>query len=645
MTEEQNEIRSINWTDVFSFTQIFKGWKMAIHPSKIALSTAALTMLFLLGWAMDGIWGYIGGSYARPGEIAMHAQASPAEFDLAIRRDKEQRLMAAAGIKADAINNSYGLQDYDAARSEAAKSFLPPKGVNHLENAFRKKLDEMNAKEKDFKVGRRDDILADANSNGISATKILSDAEAASSREDDKIDTLVDQAAAEADNVVKNLATGKAEAQETLATQKKLFEYAKTLRRAKFALDSERIRGAGIASSFVDYEWSCLRGALSAAFHGNFISGLRTYPILLDRKAPRSMATNISEQAPILDVANPAEPPGFLLWTLMGSRGVIWLVQEHWVYATLYLLIALAICAWFGGAVNRIAALQFAREEKISISQALKFSTSKFLSFFMAPVIPVLIILVLGLLLFLGGLLGSIPFVGEIVMAVLLGLALILGFAIAFLLVGLASGFLLMYPTIAVEGSDSFDAISRSYSYVFARPWRAILYAVVAALYGAITYTFVRIFAYIALTATHTFVSMGVFGGGSRMGPGADKLDVIWSAPTFDSLFGRFNWAAMNGTEKTAAFIIGIWVFLVAVTVTAYLVSYAASATTIIYFLLRRKVDATDLDDVYMEESDDEDAAAPAPEGATQVPVTAEPAAGTLDKILNEKPPEGETKG
>ena len=38
---------------------------------------------------------------------------------------------------------------------------------------------------------------------------------------------------------------------------------------------------------------------------------------------------------------------------------------------------------------------------------------------------------------------------------------------------GTVGGFGLMYPTVAVEGSDSFDAISRSFSYVFARPWRS----------------------------------------------------------------------------------------------------------------------------------------------------------------------------
>ena len=41
MTDEQHELRRINWTEVFSFTHIFKSFKMAIHPSKLGLALAA----------------------------------------------------------------------------------------------------------------------------------------------------------------------------------------------------------------------------------------------------------------------------------------------------------------------------------------------------------------------------------------------------------------------------------------------------------------------------------------------------------------------------------------------------------------------------------------------------------------------------
>jgi len=39
----------------------------------------------------------------------------------------------------------------------------------------------------------------------------------------------------------------------------------------------------------------------------------------------------------------------------------------------------------------------------------------------------------------------------------------------------------------------------------------------------------------------------------------------------------------------------------------AFLISYFVSASTEIYYLLRRHVDATDLDDVFVEEAEEED--------------------------------------
>ena len=145
--------------------------------------------------------------------------------------------------------------------------------------------------------------------------------------------------------------------------------------------------------------------------------------------------------------------------------------------------------------------------------QALRFSSGKFLSFFAAPLIPLIIILVLGLFLFFGGLLlGNLGGWLAWIMGILFPIALVLGLLIAFLAIGLGGGCGLMYPTIAVEGSDAFDAISRSFSYVFARPWRTVAYGVIALVYGTICYLFVRLFAFIALAGTHWFVKGGIFG-------------------------------------------------------------------------------------------------------------------------------------
>ena len=256
--------------------------------------------------------------------------------------------------------------------------------------------------------------------------------------------------------------------------------------------------------------------------------------------------------------------------------------------------------------------------------QALRFSASKFFSFFTAPLIPALVIVIIGLLVALGGLPGNLYGIGALYLGLLAGLALLAGLVITFVTIGLFAGAGLMYPTIAVEGSDSFDAISRSFSYVFLKPWRALLYGLTALAHGVVCYAFVRGFALIVLKCTRFWADVGVWQSGQTL-PGAEnKLVLMWPEPTFASLHGPIPSEALTGMEYAGALLMTFWVYIVVGLVAAFVLSYASSATTAIYYLLRRKVDATDLDDVYVEEAEEEQPPAEEPEepatGETEEP-------------------------
>ena len=110
-------------------------------------------------------------------------------------------------------------------------------------------------------------------------------------------------------------------------------------------------------------------------------------------------------------------------------------MSQHPVYFVLFSIWFLVLWAIFGGAVSRIAAVHVARDEKMSIRAALKFSVSKFLSFLFAPVIPLLIIIAVGLLVTVGAvIIGNIPFLGPIIIGALFFLALAAGFVMALVL-------------------------------------------------------------------------------------------------------------------------------------------------------------------------------------------------------------------
>ncbi|MBI5725318.1 MAG: hypothetical protein HZA50_15275 [Planctomycetes bacterium] len=589
MAEETNEIKRINWTEVFGFTQIFKSFKLAIHPAKLALAFAAIALLFLLGKGLDLVWSTWGG-YAINNEIVAYNDCFENDqlgrFAGLKKAELDARLNRAAGLYVEYHNDRLRLDKYK-------EKFQPQPGEAFAATADQRLEDYNKNTDKDFKAFNLGETLTNADKDKTDWHKLCGKAEDGFGNNIEKIQAILkgdfEDAAKKkikektvSDDEKKKLYEGLERDMET--SQRALTAY-----KVAFNRKVRDIRGEGISKAFLGWQNDCLIGSVNAVRKGCLISN--------------------------------GDVPSVLSQAKRSAAGTMWLISQHWVYAAIFLAVGLGIVAVFGGAVHRIAALHFARDEKISVGQALKFSLGKFLSFYSAPLIPIAIILLLGGLTVAGALLTNIPWVGEILVGVLFFLALLLGLVAAFLFIGLVTGFGLMYPTIAVEGSDSFDAISRSFSYVFAQPWRAGFYAVVSLVYGTITYLFVRAFAFIALASTHAFAKWGVWTGGQTLAEGADKIDVMWAAPSFWSLMPAPTWEAMTFCQKIGAFCIQVYVFVIAGLVLAYLLSFAASSTTSIYCLLRKQVDATDLDDVYVEETPVETP------GATPAPVAAATAA------------------
>lgn len=291
-----------------------------------------------------------------------------------------------------------------------------------------------------------------------------------------------------------------------------------------------------------------------------------------------------------------------------------WAIQCHWVYFLLYGLLFLFVWSLFGGAIARIAAVQVADEgRKLSMRQGLSFAVSKFLSFLSAPLIPVIIVAGLALVV---GVVSGVAFLIylDVAVAVFYFLALAAGFVMTLVVLGTAGGLNLMYPTIAVEGSDSFDAISRSFSYVYAKPWRMLLYSSVAVAYGAVCYLFVRMFIWLVLLMTHVSVGLFVFRSAENKGN-------LWS--TLQPIGGALNlprglrFEALNWYGDVTAGILSIWVYLAIAMLAAFAVSFYFTASTIIYYLVRRDTDATDMDDVYLEQPEEDFAEAGAGAAAT----------------------------
>lgn len=291
---------------------------------------------------------------------------------------------------------------------------------------------------------------------------------------------------------------------------------------------------------------------------------------------------------------------------------IVWAFRYHTMYSLIFFAVVLAAMSTAGGAICRIAAVQFAQGDRPGLTAAVRFSVRKFASFFTAPITPILVILIAGTIIILLGLWGNIPVVGEISVGLFLPFVFVAAAIIAVIAIGTLAGLSLMFPSIAYEDSDCFDAISRSFSYVYARPWRAGFYMVVAFVYGAICYVFVRFFAFLLLWITYGFLHVGFMQHNA-------KLHVIWQEPTFEDLLSVSTAATREWSTAAAAFLIYIWVLIVVGLMVSFVISFYFSASTILYALLRKRVDLIPLEDVcaYPEEAAAE---AVAPEPAAQEP-------------------------
>jgi hypothetical protein len=287
--------------------------------------------------------------------------------------------------------------------------------------------------------------------------------------------------------------------------------------------------------------------------------------------------------------------PQFVGSIVRCARALVWAVKYHPIPSIVLLVAALVVLSLAGGAICRISALQFARNERLGPTHAVKFATRRFTTLLAAPIAPVVIALLLGLPIILLGLIGNIPVAGELLTGILLPLALFLAPFIAIFLIGAVVGLILVFPAIAYEDSDFFDAISRSFSSLYGRPWRMGFYALVALVYGAVCYLFMRFFVFLLLWVTRWFLLLGIRDA---------KLQAIWPEPGFAYLLGPAVAAPEAWSLWLAALLIRLWVLVVIGLLIAYVVSFFFSAATIIYALMRNRVDGTPLDEVYGDAGD-----------------------------------------
>ncbi len=316
------------------------------------------------------------------------------------------------------------------------------------------------------------------------------------------------------------------------------------------------------------------------------------------------------------------------------------------VFSVFTCLVLFALWCVFGGAISRVAAVQFARDEPVSMSEAMTFARGKAVSYVSAILASIIGIAFFYFCNLIGGLVGRIPAVGPVLVGLGFGLAILGGFIAVFLVIGGVFGLPLMIPTISTEGTDAFDAVSRAFSYVISRPWRYIWQQLCALAYGAVVCAFVLVFA--MAVARFTMNSAVVVGMGegpapgktdaiaayvaSTIGPVQNAADITPSGARGKSLpSGQQAQQAAevqmpSGARGFCAGMIKFWLTLIVIGGSVgFCVSYLFSSQTIIYFLMRKAVDGTDMTEVWVEDEEEDFSLPPAPETASSCAACAAP--------------------
>jgi hypothetical protein len=288
----------------------------------------------------------------------------------------------------------------------------------------------------------------------------------------------------------------------------------------------------------------------------------------------------------------------------------------------------LAVWGFFAQGIHRITALRIARDEGLSIKDALKFSARNFVTIALCPVIVFVAIALFYGCNALAGLAISIPGVGSLLAVILVPLAVISTLLILLIAIGGVVGLPLVGAAAAWERNGSLDAISRAFSYIFARPLQFFW-----------NYFLIFLFTTIILVAGAHFETILV--KSIDAGILRDNVSVMVDTPerldNGDKSFEKLKTEAQDKAKKlqelttkdggrrpnrfakslksmgeTAWYdwltIVVFWVVLNVVTFGVFAVAlwWFFGATTCTYADLRADVDGTDEDEIYLEEEEED---------------------------------------
>ncbi len=309
----------------------------------------------------------------------------------------------------------------------------------------------------------------------------------------------------------------------------------------------------------------------------------------------------------------------------------------------------LFVWSFLGVGIARVCLLRLTRNEQAGLDDAFEFAMDKFMTCVLAIGMPLAAVFLMCIPTFILGLIMGFDF-GTVIVGVLwfvvLGIATIMGI----LLLGLLFGWPLIVSSVAAEGQNSFDAMTRAYAYTFQRPVHYLFYLLIAILFGGFCWLIVGQFTEGIVNLSYWSTAWGAnrtsshridviqgripIQSATRSGeadivpelnqtespeiPGKQRVDNSQNQETQplarqadrDTLAanGADNVAADNvdsmnqpsSSLETGRKIIAFWIGMAKTFAAAFIYGLFWCMASAIYLLLRRDVDETEMDEIYL---------------------------------------------
>ena len=275
-------------------------------------------------------------------------------------------------------------------------------------------------------------------------------------------------------------------------------------------------------------------------------------------------------------------------------RAVGWAFRFHPIYSCLYFSIAFLVFVFAGGAISRCAALEFAKAEKPGLFEVISYAAQNYRSFLSAPLLPLGMVGIFAFVVIILGLLAAIPVAGELLMVLLFAFVLLFGFLVTLMTLGAIAGGILLFPSIAYERTTGLDSIGRAFSYVLSCPIWMVYYVLLSGILGAFFYLVLRLLIFLALQLTYTLLLAGLM-----IVQAEDKLERLWPKPDVLS-FVHTAVQSQTWSESVSAFVIRLFMLGIIGLLLSYIISYFYSSATVVYALMRKKVDGISTDQIYV---------------------------------------------